>query len=474
MHDNGPAPDLSSLTLEELRSRLFEAEETLRAIRHGEVDALLVADESGERVYTLRSADAPYRALIEQMQEGAVTLSAGGDIVYSNQRFAELVETPLHHVIGSSIEPFIESDDRAALRALLAAGAGKLRTRLHGRNRAGLEAHVSVSHVVVEDVAYCTMIVTDVSTLAKVQRESQSKDEFLAMLAHELRNPLGAIEGAVQVLGLTRLREPRAAHARDVIHRQAMHMARLVDDLLDVGRVMTGKIVLDRHRVDLAESVRACVAAIAAQRKGRARIEVAIEPVWVNADPVRLEQIIGNLISNALKFSPADKAIVVSVCADRGEAVLCVEDEGTGISADLLPHIFDLFVQADDSRDRAKGGLGIGLTLVRQLVELHGGTIEAVSPGTERRIQVLRAFAGGPGAGWGAIDCQCGCDRTPDAACPPRRRSRGCADDVHDGARGRRSSGLPGGRRARRRGDVPLSAAQRGRHRHRSAAHGRL
>ncbi len=400
MHDNGLAPEPSSLTLEELRSRLFEAEETLRAIRHGEVDALLVADESGERVYTLRSADAPYRALIEQMQEGAVTLSASGDIVYCNQRFAELVETPLNHVIGSSIETYIESDDQPALRAILAAGAGKLRTCLHGRNRSGLEAHVSVSHVVVEDVAYCTMIVTDVSTLAKVQRESQSKDEFLAMLAHELRNPLGAIEGAVQVLGLTRLREPRAAHARDVIHRQAMHMARLVDDLLDVGRVMTGKIVLDRHRVDLAESVRACVAAVAAQRKGRARIEVVVEPVWVNADPVRLEQIIGNLISNALKFSPADKAVVVTVSHDRGEAVLCVEDEGTGISADLLPHIFDLFVQADDSRDRAKGGLGIGLTLVRQLVELHGGTIEAVSPGTNGgskfcvRLQAVRSPAG--------------------------------------------------------------------------------
>jgi len=401
MHDHGPAQPLSSLTLEELRSRLSEAEETLRAIRHGEVDALLVADESGgDRVYTLRSADAPYRALIEQMQEGAVTLSARGDIVYCNRRFAELVETPLHHVIGSSIEPFIDEEDQEALRALLLAGAGKLRTRLHGRNRPGLDAHVSVSHVVVEDVAYCTMIVTDVSTLTKVQRESQSKDEFLAMLAHELRNPLGAIEGAVQVLGLTRLREPRAAHARDVIHRQAMHMARLVDDLLDVGRVMTGKIVLDRHRVELGESVRACVAAIAAQRKGRARIDVSITPVWVNADPVRLEQIIGNLISNALKFSPADKPIVVTVSADRGEAVLCVEDEGTGISADLLPHIFDLFVQADDSRDRAKGGLGIGLTLVRQLVELHGGKIEAVSPGTNGgskfcvRLQSVPAPAG--------------------------------------------------------------------------------
>ena len=116
--------------------------------------------------------------------------------------------------------------------------------RAHGRP--ALEAHLSVSDVTVDDVTHRTLIVTDVSTLTKVQRESQSKDEFLAMLAHELRNPLGAIEGAVQVLGLTPLREPRAALARDVIHRQTMHMARLVDDLLDVGRVMTGKIVLER------------------------------------------------------------------------------------------------------------------------------------------------------------------------------------------------------------------------------------
>ena len=108
-----------------------------------------------------------------------------------------------------------------------------------------------------------TLIVTDMSTLTKVQRESQSKDEFLAMLAHELRNPLGAIGGAVQVLGLADLREPRAMRARDIIERQVLHMARLVDDLLDVGRVVTGKIVLDRHPVDLAESVRACVGAIA-------------------------------------------------------------------------------------------------------------------------------------------------------------------------------------------------------------------
>jgi CheY-like chemotaxis protein len=143
---------------------------------------------------------------------------------------------------------------------------------------------------------------------------------------------------------------------------------------------MTGKIVLERQRVDLGESVRSSIAGITAGQTAHGRIEMALERVWVNADPVRLEQIVTNLVANALKFSPGDKPVRVSVGAQGSDAVLAVADEGGGISPDLLPHIFDLFVQADDTRDRAKGGLGIGLTLVRQLVELHGGTI-AVSSG---------------------------------------------------------------------------------------------
>ena len=382
MDDRASISRDDSAEIDELRTRLAEAEETLRAIREGEVDALLIADASGERVYTLRSADAPYRALIEQMQDGAVTVTARGDIVYCNRRFADLVGAPLQHVIGSSINQFVEDTDHAVLAALLTDGSGKLRTCLRNPSRPALEVHISVSHVIVDEVEYRTLIVTDVSTLTKVQRESQSKDEFLAMLAHELRNPLGAIEGAVQVLGLTALREPRALHARDVIHRQAMHMARLVDDLLDVGRVMTGKIVLECQPIDLGESVRSCVAALTSGQNAEGRVEIAAQPVWVNADPVRLEQIVGNLVANALKFSPQDRIVRVSVSAEAGSAVLCVADQGSGISADLLPHIFDLFVQADDTRDRANGGLGIGLTLVRQLVELHGGTIDVSSEGS--------------------------------------------------------------------------------------------
>jgi two-component system, sensor histidine kinase len=367
-----------SAELEELRARLTEAEETLRAIRHGEVDALLITDPSGDRVYTLRSADAPYRFLVEQMNEGAVTVNTKGDIVYCNQRFADLVGEPLQRVIGAPAARFIDDTE---LTTLANDGSEKLRTRIRTRDGAALDVHVSLSHLTVDDVEHRVLIVTDISTLTKAQRESQSKDEFLAMLAHELRNPLSAITGAVHVLGLGAFLDARAVRARDVIQRQALYMARLVDDLLDVGRVVTGKIVLDKSRIDVAESLRISIAAVTSTQKIDTRIEVETESVWVNADPVRLEQIIGNLLSNALKFTPPDKKVRVSVYAEDASAVLRVTDEGVGIDPDMLVDIFDLFVQADDTIDRAKGGLGIGLTLVRRLVELHGGTVEASSDG---------------------------------------------------------------------------------------------
>lgn len=372
------------LEIEDLRARLAEAEETLRAIRNGEVDALLIGDGSGERVYTLHGADAPYRALVEQMQEGAVTLSEAGDVMYCNQCFSELVDMPLQQIIGTSIAQFIELPDRATLKAMIGEGHGKLRTRLINRSESPIDAQLSIGTVVIDEVEHRVLIVTNLRTLTKVQRESQSKDEFLAMLAHELRNPLGAISGAIQVLGLTKLHEPRAVHARDVIQRQVLNMAHLVDDLLDVGRVVTGKIVLARQRVDLAEIVRSCVGAMTSNQSVERHVEIAADAMWVDADPVRLEQIVGNLVGNALKFTAPDRLVRVTVRAEGGDAVLRVADRGSGISPDVLPRIFDLFTQAAVSADRSQGGLGIGLTLVRRLVELHGGTVEAESEGEGR------------------------------------------------------------------------------------------
>ena len=382
MHDDAAEPDAGGTSeLEELRARLAEAEETLRAIRCGDVDALLIADAAGERVYTLRSAETPYRALVEQMHEGAATLTTGGDIVYCNRRFAELTGRPMEHVIGTSLDQFIDPADRPSLRAMIADGSGTLRARLRSGDRVTLDVHMSISTVTVHEGEHRTLIVTDTSTLSRVQRESRAKDEFLAMLGHELRNPLSAIGGAVQVIGRADLGDPSVVRARDVIERQVSHMGRLVDDLLDMGRVVTGKITLDLRPVDLGRLVGSCMSALRSGQDEAPHVEIAVEPVWVCADAVRLEQIVSNLVSNALKFTPVDRSVRVVVARDGSDAVFRVIDEGIGIDPEVVPYIFDLFVQGDSTIDRAKGGLGIGLTLVRRLAELHKGTAEAFSEG---------------------------------------------------------------------------------------------
>ena len=239
--------NFEDLDIAELRTRLIEAERNLQAIYSGDIDALVLADEKGERrVFTLRSADAPYRALVERMQEGAATLSISGDIVYCNQRFAELVHTPLEQVFGASIGRFLPAAEGEILRAMLEHGSGRYQTRLMLGGQESTEVQVTLSSIVLDDVEHRTLILSDISSLARAQRENRSKDEFLAMLAHELRNPLGAIQGAVHALALMNQTEPMALRATSIIKRQVVHMARLVDDLLDVGRAVTGKIVLKR------------------------------------------------------------------------------------------------------------------------------------------------------------------------------------------------------------------------------------
>ena len=378
--------NIEELDVEELRTRLAEAESNLHAIYNGEIDALLLSDENGERrVFTLRSADAPYRALVERMQEGAATLSLKGDIVYCNQRFADLVCVPLEHAIGQSIGRFLPPAEGEILRAMLEHGSGRYQTRLILNGRESTEVQVTLSSIVLDDIEHRTLILSDISSLARAQRENRSKDEFLAMLAHELRNPLGAIQGAVHALGLMNQTEPMSVRATGIIKRQVVHMARLVDDLLDVGRAVTGKIVLKRQPVNLADSVKATIATIASGNPhNHARLDLTSEPVWVSGDPVRLEQIVGNLVSNALKFTRGDGVISVFVGREADDAVLRVTDKGIGIPPDMLPKIFDLFVQAHQTIDRTRGGLGIGLTLVRRLAELHGGGVHAASEGDGR------------------------------------------------------------------------------------------
>jgi signal transduction histidine kinase/CheY-like chemotaxis protein len=399
--------NVDGMGLEELRQRLLEAEGNLQAIYSGEIDALLLADEHGaRRVFTLRSADAPYRALVERMQEGAATLTTGGDIVYCNQRFADLVERPLEQVIGASIGTFLPGAEAQILRAMLDHGCGRYVTRLMLDGAEATEVQVTLSSIVLDEIEHRTLIVSDISSLARAQRENRSKDEFLAMLAHELRNPLGAIQGAVHALGIIGHSDPMALRATGIIKRQVLHMARLVDDLLDVGRAVTGKILLERSAVNLAESVKSSVATLASGNAHHGRIDLVTEPCWVHGDAVRLEQIVGNLVSNALKFSQGDRTVSVFVGREGSDAVVRVVDAGVGTPAQMLPKIFDLFVQAHHTIDRSRGGLGIGLTLVKRLTEMHGGTITASSEGegrgatfTVRLPAVEPALLDGDGAG---------------------------------------------------------------------------
>jgi CheY-like chemotaxis protein/two-component sensor histidine kinase len=162
------------------------------------------------------------------------------------------------------------------------------------------------------------------------------------------------------------------------------HIKQLINDLLDVERVVSGKIRLNRQPVDMADAVRRAIAAFTSDAELDRRIDISTEPAWVDADPVRLEQVLTNVVANAVKYTPPGAGIEVALRADGNDAVLTVKDSGFGISPRLLPFIFDMYVQADRTLARAQGGLGIGLTLVRRLVELHGGTIVAASAGEGR------------------------------------------------------------------------------------------
>jgi CheY-like chemotaxis protein len=217
-----------------------------------------------------------------------------------------------------------------------------------------------------------------------VQEADRRKNEFLAMLAHELRNPLAPIRNAVEVMRLPGVAAPQLAWARGVIERQVQHMVRLVDDLLDVSRITRGKIRLQKEPVELTSVLARAVETsrpLIEERGHELTITPAGCPLWAQGDPVRLAQVVSNLLNNAAKYTEKGGRIWLSAAREEGQAVLRVRDTGMGIPVEMLGSVFELFTQADRSLDRAHGGLGIGLTLVRQLVEMHQGSVEAHSDG---------------------------------------------------------------------------------------------
>ncbi len=225
------------------------------------------------------------------------------------------------------------------------------------------------------------LIETERKARADAEAANRGKDDVLAMVAHELRNPLAAMIAAFQVMEHAVTGEERA-RPRQVILRQAGRLSQMVEDLLDVGRVRNGKIAVQRRLLDLSDVVANAVATLTeAGKLAQHTLTLHVEPVFVEADPIRIEQVVVNLLSNAIKYTPAGGLIVTAIGVEKNDAVLRVHDTGMGIPPDLLPRLFGLFVQGDRVADGRSSGLGIGLALVRWLVELHGGKVNAWSDG---------------------------------------------------------------------------------------------
>jgi PAS domain S-box-containing protein len=227
--------------------------------------------------------------------------------------------------------------------------------------------------------------VTERKRTEEALREAdRRKNEFLAMLGHELRNPLAPVRNAVQIMRKIGVDDPRLAWARDIVARQTEHLARLVDDLLDVSRIVQGKLVLKKAPVELAAVIGPAVEAsrpLLEQRRQAFALALPEQPIWIEGDDVRLAQVVSNLLNNAAKYTPEGGRISLEAYRHDGEAVIAVRDTGEGIPESLLPHIFKLFTQAERTLDRAQGGLGLGLTIVQNIVAMHGGRVEASSRG---------------------------------------------------------------------------------------------
>ncbi|HUK03351.1 MAG TPA: ATP-binding protein [Steroidobacteraceae bacterium] len=369
------------------------------AKRFGDGVAVWFADVTERRLaeVAINEARTQLQTVTDLMPAGMTRCSRDLRYIWVNRQFtqwvaedaSEVVGRPIRDVIGAKayevFEPYYQQVLTGA-RVELEQEVEFLRTGRHWINCVYVPTFAADG-----TVDGWVGVITDITHrkhLELAQNEADHrKDEFLAMLAHELRNPLAPIRSATEYLRLAGPPEPNLSRARDIIDRQVQHLTRLVDDLLDLSRVTQGHIELQRQRVSVAVAI-----GHALEASGPAiidaghdlNVQLPSEALYVEADLTRLAQMIGNLLNNAAKYTPRGGRIDVRAQRDAGQVIVEVSDSGIGIPREMLPRIFDMFVQVDRTPVRAKEGLGIGLTLVNRLVRMHGGTVEARSEGTGR------------------------------------------------------------------------------------------
>ena len=365
----------------------------------------------------LRQSEERFRLLVESVADYAIfMLDVEGRIVSWNTGAGRIKGYGAEEIIGRHFSVFYPPEliaaDWPAHELRVARTEGRYQEEGWRLRKDGSRFWANVVLTAIRDrtgelrgYAKITRDLTARQRMEQLEQASRQISEFIAMLAHELRNPLAPIRNAMQVMALRKLNDPQLEWCRGVVDRQVAHLGALVDDLLDVNRITTGKVQLKRETTPVSAVLERALessAPLLQQRRHHVEIAMPDEPLLVHGDVTRLSQVFLNLINNAAKYTSENGLIRISGRDEGGYAVLQVCDNGVGITPDLLPRIFDLFVQGTRSIDRAEGGLGIGLALVREIVGLHGGSVSAASAGPQRgseftvRLPLVRAPDAGP------------------------------------------------------------------------------
>ena len=354
----------------------------------------------------LRESERRFRAIFDSAYEFVGLLDVDGTLIESNQTSLDFIGARAKDVVG---RPFWETpwwataaEQREHLKAAISeARQGKfVRFEAEHRGKDGSVEIVDFSiRPMTDDAGRVTMLIPEGRRIterkqaeAALKEADRRKDEFIATLAHELRNPLAPIRNVINLLQRKRSLEPQVQRGADIIARQLDHLTRLIDDLLDVSRISRDKLELRKERVDLADIIQAAVEGsrpFIDQHDHELTLALPAETVYLEADSVRLAQVFTNLLDNAAKYTRREGHIALGVALEAQTVVVRVTDNGMGIAPDQLPHLFDMFYQAERSYEQSHSGLGIGLTLVRRLVELHGGTIEARSGGRNQGSEFI-------------------------------------------------------------------------------------